>query len=279
MSELGGKVFLVTGANTGIGRVTAEVLAQRGALVLLACRSREKAEPVLRQISERGGQAEYVELDLSDLKSVRTCAAEVLGRAGPLHVLINNAGLAGLRKLTRQGFELTFGVNHLGHFLLTQMLLPKLLEQPHSRVVIVSSKAHYSARGIDFEALRQPAQGFTAISAYNVSKLANVLHAKELARRYGSQGLHSYALHPGVVASDVWRQVPQPLRWLLKRGMISNEAGAQTTLYCAASPEVAEQSGLYYDECREKEPSEPARSSELGSALWNKSLEWTAEPS
>lgn len=265
MGELEGRHFLVTGANTGIGRVTALELARRGAKLWVACRNRDKTEPVLREL---GAAARFVELDLSDLDSVRACAEQVLGDRDPLHVLINNAGLAGIRGVTKQGFELTFGVNHLGPFLLTQLLLPKLTQQPGARVVNVSSKAHYDAKGIDFSALRGPGKRIGAFHEYTVSKLANVLHAKELARRYAGAGLHAYALHPGVVASDVWRQVPQPFRALLKLRMISNEEGAKTTLYCATSPEAAEQNGRYYDSCREKVPSAVAESASLAAELW-----------
>lgn len=276
MSDLAGKICLVTGASSGIGRVTAEALARRGAKVWLACRDAAKTAPVLQSIASAGKQAELVHLDLEDLASVRACAQTVLARAEPLHLLINNAGLAGKKGLTRQGFELTFGVNHLGHFLLTQLLLPLLLEQPHSRVVNVSSKAHYNARGIDFAALRQPGTGFGALHAYAVSKLANVLHAKELAARYGTRGLHACSLHPGVVASDVWRQVPQPFRALLKLRMISNERGAETTLWCATSAETTEHNGRYYDECREKEPSAAALDPRLAQELWTKSEAFVA---
>ena len=271
MQDLVGKVCLITGASSGIGRVTARVLAARGARVWLACRDPKKSEAVLDDVRKTSGSAELFELDLADLDSVRACASQVLARPGPLHVLLNNAGLAGKQGITKQGFELTFGVNHLGHFLLTQLLLPKLLEAPHSRVVNVSSKAHYNAGGIDFGALRQPSSVFRVLHAYNVSKLANVLHAKALAARYAARGLHAYSLHPGVVASDVWRQVPQPLRWLMLRGMISNEDGAKTSLYCATSPEVADHNGLYYDECRIKTPSQAAQSRALADELWERS--------
>ncbi|HYQ16614.1 MAG TPA: SDR family oxidoreductase [Polyangiaceae bacterium] len=278
MRDLEGKVCLITGATSGIGRVTAQELAARGAKVWLACRDAAKAAPVLQDIVRGSGSAELVALELEDLASVRACASQVLASPDPLHVLINNAGLAGKKGVTKQGFELTFGVNHLGHFLLTALLLPKLLEQPHSRVVNVSSKAHYNARGIDFSELRRPARGLTGIHAYNVSKLANVLHAKALAARYGAHGLHAYSLHPGVVASDVWRQVPQPLRGWMKRSMISNEEGAKTSLYCATSPEVADANGRYYDECREKEPSPAAQSQALADELWKKSEAFVAAP-
>jgi NAD(P)-dependent dehydrogenase (short-subunit alcohol dehydrogenase family) len=271
MRDLEGKVCLVTGASSGIGKVTAEALAKRGARVWLACRDEAKTQPVLRAIAEAGGDASFVELNLSDLRSVEDCARVVLARPEPLHVLLNNAGQAGKVGLTAQGFELAFGVNHLAHFALTQRLLPRLLEQTHARVVNVASLAHYNVSGVDFGRLRSAGNVFTVLRQYGVSKLCNVLHAKELARRYGSQGLHAYALHPGVIASDVWRQVPQPFRWWMKRSMISNEAGARTSLYCATSAEVAGDNGLYYDDCRIKEPSPAAQSAELARELWERS--------
>jgi retinol dehydrogenase 12 len=276
MRDMVGKVCLITGASSGIGRVTARVLAARGAKVLLACRDASKSRAVLDDISKVSGAAELLPLDLSDLDSVRSCAAAVLSRPEPLDVLLNNAGVAGKSGLTRQGFELTFGVNHLGHFLLTQLLLPKLLAAPHSRVVNVSSKAHYNASGIDFGSLREPPSVLRVLHAYNVSKLANVLHAKSLARRYGDRGLHAYSLHPGVIASDVWREVPQPLRWLMQLRMISNEDGAKTSLYCATSAAVAADNGSYYDECQEKRPSDAALSRELADELWERSEQYVA---
>lgn len=276
MRDLTGRQYLITGANSGIGRVTAEVLSRRGAKVWLACRDRDKTAPVLGAIAQGGGDAEFLRLDLSDLNSVRDCAQQFLARSQPLHVLINNAGLAGRRGVTKQGFELTFGVNHLGHFLLTELLLPKLLEQPHSRVVNVSSIAHYDAKGIDFAALRQPSSLWGVLRAYQVSKLCNVLHAKALARRYGERGLHAYALHPGVIASDVWREIPQPLRWFMLRNMLTNEQGAQTSLYCATSADVSEQNGLYYDDSRVKEPSLLAHDVALQDELWQKSHDYVA---
>lgn len=276
MRDLAGKHCLITGATSGIGRVTAEVLAARGAKVWLACRDAAKAEPVLRGITDAGGSAELVALDLGDLQSVRACAKTVLDRGEPLHLLINNAGLAGRRGVTQQGFEITFGVNHLGHFLLTELLLPRLLEQAHSRVVNVSSIAHYDASGIDFAKLRRPSSMFGVLKAYQVSKLCNVLHAKALAARYGSRGLHAYSLHPGVIASDVWREIPQPVRWFMLRGMLSNEDGAKTTLHCAASPQVASDNGLYYDDCSVKEPSKLAQDTTLRDELWHKSHEYVA---
>jgi NAD(P)-dependent dehydrogenase (short-subunit alcohol dehydrogenase family) len=280
MSEsiLVGKTFLVTGANTGIGRVTAETLARRGANVILACRNEEKTRPVLDGIrarrAEGGGDAEFVALDLADLASVRRCAEALLSRDVPLDGLINNAGFAGLRGQSKQGFELTFGTNHLGHFLLSTLLLPRL-RAASGRIVNVASKAHYDAKPIDWSLLRARTKSITGLPEYAVSKLCNVLFTKELARGRAGDGVHSYALHPGVIASDAWRQVPQPFRWFMKRGMLTNEQGAQTTLHCATSPEVAGDDGLYYDDRKVKRPSPLAEDAELAKKLWEVSEEWT----
>jgi NAD(P)-dependent dehydrogenase (short-subunit alcohol dehydrogenase family) len=266
----------VTGANTGIGRVTAEELARRGAKVLLACRSEDKTRPVIDAITAAKGTAEFVALDLADLTSVRRCADGLREKDVRLHGLINNAGLAGLRGETKQGFELTFGTNHLGHFLLTTLLLPSV-RAVSGRIVNVASKAHYDAKAIDWESLRQRTKSMTGLPEYAVSKLCNVLFTKELARDKAGAGVHSYALHPGVVASDAWRQIPQPFRWLMKLGMISNEDGAKTTLYCATSKEVAAEDGLYYDSCKTKRPSRLADDAALATTLWSKSEEWVRD--
>jgi retinol dehydrogenase-12 len=275
MADLDGKIVLITGANTGIGRATAEELARRGARVILACRSEEKTKPVLDGIIAAGGKAEFVALDLADLHSVRACAASVLSKKEPLHILINNAGLAGLRGVTKQGFELTFGTNHLGHFLLTELLLPRLRESAPSRIVNVSSGSHYQAKGIDFDALKKPGTHVTGMPEYEVSKLANVLFTKELARGKAGDGVTSYALHPGMVASDAWRQMPWPIRPIMKLFMISNEEGAKTTLHCATSADVAKDDGLFYEKSKPRKPSALAFDETLAKKLWDKSEEWT----
>ena len=274
-TDLAGKNIVVTGANTGIGQATAEALAARGARVVLACRSEEKTRPVVEAIRAKGGEAELLALDLASLASVREAAEKLLAAGRPIDVLVNNAGLAGLRGTTKDGFEVAFGTNHLGHFLFTVLLAPLLRKAPGARIVNVSSMSHYDAKGIDWDALRAPTRAVTGLPEYAVSKLANVLFTAELARRLGPSGVHSYALHPGVVASDAWRQIPWPFRSLMKLFMISNEEGAATTLYCATSPEVAEHDGRYYDKCREKKPSRLARDEALAKALWEKSVEWT----
>jgi NAD(P)-dependent dehydrogenase (short-subunit alcohol dehydrogenase family) len=140
--------------------------------------------------------------------------------------------------------------------------------------VNVASVAHYNAPGIDWEAIRKRTRSFTGMREYSTSKLANVLHAQELGRRLDGAGVTTYALHPGTIASDIWRRVPWPLRPLMTRRMQSPEQGARTSLYCATSPDVAGETGGYYDDCRRKEPAAAATAG-LAAELWRRSVEWT----
>ena len=275
MGDLDGRTFLVTGANTGIGRETARALAGRGVRVHMACRSEENGRNAIKEIAAQTGSRELalLSLDLGDLDSVRACAQAFLARGEPLHVLINNAGLAGKHGKTASGFEVAFGTNHVGPFLLTSLLLDRIRESAPARIVNVASAAHYGARGIDFEAVRKPTRTITGMREYSVSKLANVLHAGELARRLENTGVTTYSLHPGVVASDIWRRVPWPARGLMKRRMLSSEQGARTSLYCATARELADQSGLYYDECAVKQPG-AAAGADLAGELWRRSADW-----
>ena len=286
-------VALITGANTGIGRVTARELARAGYDVFLAGRSRQRMQPVIDEIAALGaappgaadssgaaistaGRAEWLALDLADLDSVRACADAFLARGLPLQLLVNNAGLAAAGGVTRQGFEIAFGTNHLGHFLLTQRLLPCLLASAPARIVTVASRAHTRIDGIDWDAVRRPKRSLTGWPEYAASKLANVLFSAELGRRLAGRGVSTYAVHPGVVATDIWRRVPQPFRWLMTRRMLDAEAGARTTLHCALSPDCADQSARYWDRCAPREPSLAGRDAALAAELWRRSEGWVA---
>lgn len=275
------KTFIVTGANTGIGKITARELAKRGDRVILACRSEDKTRPVIEELVKETGndKIEYVHLDLGDLASVRACAAGLLARNVPFDGLINNAGLAGQRGKTKDGFELAFGTNHVGHYLFTRMLLPRLQAAGEARIVNVSSKSHYRAKGIDWDAVRQSTKSVTALHEYEVSKLANVLFTKELARRLDGTKVTTYAVHPGVVATDVWRRVPAPFRWMMKKFMITPEEGAVSSIRCAMDPELAHETGRYYTQGgKEKRPNPVADDAALAATLWQKSAEWTGLP-
>ncbi len=272
------RVALITGANIGIGRVTALRLAQAGFTVFLAGRSAQRTQAVIDEIhasTKTSNKAFFLPLQLDDLNSVRECAALFLARQLPLHLLVNNAGLAGNKGQTRQGFEMAFGVNHLGHFLLTQLLLDTLKASAPSRVVTVASRAHLMAyQGLDWPALQQATRSLTGTREYGVSKLANILFSAHLAKVLEGSGVSTYSLHPGVVDTEVWRELPGFLRPLLRlRGLLTPEEGAQTTLYCALQAPASE-SGLYYDKSRIKTPSRIAQDAQLAEQLWHQSLQW-----
>ena len=272
-----GLVALVTGASSGIGRVSAAELALQGYHVFLACRGQEKAKVVLDEIAARSAgtaKAEFLSLDLGDLDSVRQCAQSFLARGLPLHVLVNNAGLAGQKGLTRSGFELTFGTCHVGHFLLTHLLLDCLKRSAPARVVVVASQAHRHTKGLDYSTLQQSTHSVGGLKEYAGAKLANILFAAELGRRLQGTGVTTYALHPGVVATDVWRSLPWPLDWLIKRFMITAEQGAATTLYCATSPDCANSTGLYYENSAQCRASKAACDTEQAQKLWSASEAW-----
>ena len=278
--DLAGKNFIITGASSGIGKITATELARRGARVILANRSRAKTEPVIAEIKAATGNApEFIALDLADLGSVRTAAEQILALNIPIHGLINNAGLGGARGTTKDGFEITFGTNHLGHYLFTRLLLDRIKETKGARIVNVSSKSHYRAKKIDWSVLRDKTHSTTGLREYEVSKLANVLFTKELARKLEGSGVTTYAVHPGVVATDAWRRIPAPVRWVIKKFMITPEEGAHSSLHTATDPALASETGHYYDaDGSEKRPSRLADDRELAKLLWQRSAEWTGLP-
>ena len=272
-----GKVSIVTGSNTGLGRVTASELARRGSHVFLASRSAERTLPVVEAIRREGGhrRVDFLALDLASLRSVRE-AADVF-RAGhlPLHLLINNAGEAGRTGYTEDGFQMTFGVNYLGHYLLSRLLLERMQESAPARIVHVSSDMHYRAKGIDWAKVTRPSR-LPGIGEYAVSKLANVLFNAVLAQRLDGTGLTTYAAHPGAVATDIYRRVPGPIRALVTASMLTPEEGARTQLRCAVDPALSGESGLYYAEERAKEPSALAQDESLINELWMRSEQWVS---
>jgi len=280
--DLTGRVVLITGANTGIGKATAADLAGRGAELILACRSEAKAQPVIDELRTASGNdaIDFLALDLGDLASVRRAAAEVLAVDRPLHVLVNNAGLAGQRGQTTDGFELAFGTNHLGHFLFTTLLLDRLRSsagpEVPARVVNVASGSHFDAPGIDFDALQQSTPSVVGMREYSVSKLANVLFTQQLAQRVDPAEVAMFATDPGPVHTDVWRRIPGPIYAVFRRVMRLKpvEAGAAPSVFCVTEPGLEAQSGAYVDEhCRIVPPS-PVATPALGLELWDRSEAW-----
>lgn len=269
--DLVGRSFFVTGASSGIGRSMAEALAARGASVVLAARSEERTRPVLEGIRRQfpSSDVQSLQVDLANLDSVRRAAGEYLGSGKPIDVLVNNAGIAGTNGLSPQGFDLTYATNHIGPFLLTNLLLPRIREASQGRIVNVASSAHFSAKQMDWSMLdRRTTPRRSGFPDYALTKLMNVLHAKELARRLSGTAVTTYAVHPGAVATNIWRSLPGPVAWFIKLFMLSNEQGAVPLLYCAAAPELASQTGRYYDRSREIPPSPLAADDNLARELW-----------
>ena len=272
-ADLAGRTVLVTGASSGLGAASADALAARGAAVVLAARSEARTQPVLDDLRRRYPAAELdvLRIDLASLASVRDAAARFLASGRRLDVLLNNAGVAGTAGLTDDGFEITIGTNYIGPFYLTSLLLPRLLEAPQGRVVNVASVAHERVRSLDWTWLDRRTTGArSGFDKYAASKLMNILHARELARRLADTRVTTYAVHPGGVASNIWRSLPWLVRRVLMLFLISNEEGARTQVWCATAPELAASSGRYYYECREARGSALSRDPALAAELYDR---------
>ncbi|XP_040279145.1 retinol dehydrogenase 14 [Bufo bufo] len=272
-----GKTVIITGANCGIGRATAAELLRQQARVILACRDPERAEEAARELREETGDSGEVvvkQLDLSSLKSVRRFCQEVVREEPNLDVLINNAGVFQCPYTkTEDGFEMQFGVNHLGHFLLTHLLLGLLKSSAPSRVVVVSSKL-YKYGEINFDDLNSE-KSYGRGSAYSRSKLANILFTRELARRLEGTGVTVNALHPGIVRTNLGRHINIPVlvkplfnvvSWAFFKSPVE---GAQTSIYLASSPEVEGVSGKYFGDCKEEELLPKAMDDLVARKLWD----------
>lgn len=273
--SLAGKVCMVTGANSGIGRATAERLAGMGATVVMACRDRGKGERAVEEARKRSGN-ESVELmlvDLASFDSVRSLAHRFEEEHDALHVLVNNAGVARVRRsVTTDGNEYTFQVNYLSHFLLTNLLLDLLKKSAPSRVVNVSSTSHFGGR-IDFDNLEME-EGYGVMKAYSRSKLAQVLFTYELARRLEGTEVTVNCLHPGAVATNIWSNYLGPASFLGKLSRLflaSPTKGAETPVYLASSPKVEGVSGKYFEKKTERRSSAASYEEAAAKRLWEAS--------
>lgn len=272
---------LITGANSGIGKETAVGLAKRGYRIVMACRNLQRAQAAREEIVRRGGHdaVEIIRCDLADLASVAACAEHFRQRHERLDILINNAGgMFYERQLTPDGYEQTFQVNHLGHFYLTRLLLPQLRAGQDRRIINVSSEAHRMARDIPWEDLQHD-QTYRPLGVYAEAKLYNILFTRFLARRLAPEGITVNALHPGVVASGFGAGGPwwtKPLLHLARWFAITPEKGAQTSLYLATAPEVAEISGGYFVRQQQRPASELAMDFGAAERLWQKSVQLLA---
>uniref|UniRef100_A0A3P8T071 Dehydrogenase/reductase (SDR family) member 13a, tandem duplicate 1 n=1 Tax=Amphiprion percula TaxID=161767 RepID=A0A3P8T071_AMPPE len=278
-AKLHGKTAVVTGANTGIGKTTAMDLARRGAKVILACRDRRRAEAAVQEIIQETGnqQVIFMQLDLASLQSVRSFADNFLKSEPRLDLLINNAGLISDGK-TEDGFGMIFGVNHLGPFLLTMLLLDRLKASGPSRVVNVASQAYESGK-VDFNYLTTHKElglgnsNMQLLAKYCHSKLCNVLFTYELAKRLQGSDVTCYSLHPGFIKTEIaryyslWFQLLfAPLVWLLAADA---DSGAQTSLHCALEPGIEHLSGHYFTQCAPLTTIDPkARDDATSRKLW-----------
>ncbi len=274
--SLAGKTALISGATNGIGFEAAVILAREGANLIIVGRDAARTADSLAEVKRRSGASSVESLlcDFSSQASIRKLAADFRTRHQRLDLLVNNAGTVSReRKLTADGIEQTFAVNHLGYFLLTNLLLDLLVASAPARVVNVASAGHYQGT-LDFDDLGY-ARGYKTLRAYFRSKLGNVLFTRKLARRLEGKGVTVNALHPGAVATNIWSDVPawtQPILAVMKKlFMITPEQGAQTITYLATSPEVEGKSGLYFEKNRMKAPSKLAQDDALADRLWSES--------
>ena len=273
---ISGKTVLITGATSGIGLEASAKLAGMGAELVLVARDRARGEAAVAAVKRRSGSraVALMRCDFTSLAQIRALAADVVASRPKLHILVNNAGsVSPSRVLTEDGIERTFAVNHLGPFLLTNLLLDLLRRSAPARVVTVASAAHRQG-DMPLDDLQFESGRYGIMRAYARSKLANILFTAVLARRLAGTGVTANCLHPGAVATNIWSHAPwytRPLLAVAKLFMISAEKGADTIVYLAASPEVEGLTGGYYEKSQRVLPSAIAQDETIAKRLWERS--------
>lgn len=275
--------MLITGANTGIGKETAIDLAKRGGKIYIACRDLKKSEEALNEIKDKSksSRAFLMQLDLASIESIRNFSKKFHEVEPKLQILILNAGIMACPKsYTRDGFEMQIGTNHLGHFLLANLLLDMLKSSAPSRVVVVASSGH--KLGVISKDDFMSEKSYSKIKAYGQSKLANILFANELAKKLKGTGVTVNSCHPGIVHTELGRHMSKSwIRPIYKKVLApfykTIPEGAQTQIRLAVDPELDEVSGRYFKDCEESKPSDAARNSETAKWLWRKSTEVISE--
>lgn len=272
------KTTVITGPTSGIGKETALALAKKDHALYLLVRNMEKGEELRKELAAKTGNEaiHVIRCDMADLQSVREAAEELKKKLFNINVLINNAGSAfPVRKFSRDSFEITFAVNHLGPFLLTESLMP-LLQKGHARIINVASEAHRSAKP-DFDDLKME-RSYTGFKAYGITKLFNIYFTKSLAEKYQQTGITAFALHPGVVKTAIWNKTTgflKLLTWLMKPFMISAKQGAETIIYLATQPKLDKQNGLYFKKCKVAKTAPNADNVVARNRLWEISEKFT----
>jgi NAD(P)-dependent dehydrogenase (short-subunit alcohol dehydrogenase family) len=284
VTDLSGQVAVVTGGNSGIGKETAVELAGMRAQVVIAARNPTKATAAVKEVKDRapGAAVEHLPLDLASFASVRAFAGAVSERFAHLDVLVNNAGVVLRRRTTTEdGHETQLQVNHLSHFLLTNLLREQLEHAPAGRVVNVSSSGHtYARNGLDFDDLEWSRRRYQGFGVYCATKLANVLFTRELANRWPATKVTANAVHPGLVGSNFAREGDMGALGavgmvLVRPFALSSAAGARTSVYVASSPDVNGVTGQYFYKCQVASPSKAALDDEAAARLWDVSAELT----
>ena len=277
-ANMNGKICLVTGATNGIGRATAQALAQMGATVVIVGRNAPKTAQLVGEIRATSGNKNVDSLlaDLSSQQEIQRLANEFKNKYSHLHVLLNNAGgTFATRQLSVDGIEMTFALNHLAYFLLTNLLLDTLKASAPARIINVSSGAHKGGK-IDFDNL-QGERSYSSFGPYGNSKLANILFTTELARRLEGTGVTVNALHPGLVSTGFGKNNPGFLMKIM--GAViplvarSPEKGAETSIYLASSPKVQSITGKYFVDCKVTQPAPQAADMAVARKLWDVSAE------
>jgi NAD(P)-dependent dehydrogenase (short-subunit alcohol dehydrogenase family) len=274
------QVCIVSGANSGIGKITALALAKQGAHLVMICRNPEKSEPVRQEIIEKSANqsVDIFYCDFGHQAQIRKVADTIKSKFKRIDVLVNNAGFIAknYREITQDGYEKTFAVNHLGYFMLTNLLKNELKASPQARIVNVSSEAH---RFIKFDINNlQLEKGYSAIKAYALSKLCNVLFTKELAKRLIGTNSITNCLHPGGVGTNFAADSTPLFKFIFKLGkpfLLSPEKGAETSIYLASSPEALKFNGEYFDKKKPKNPTKDALNPDYASQLWMASASMT----
>ena len=283
--DMSDKTVLITGGNAGIGKLTAVGLAKRGARVVFTSRNPRKGDVACAEIREAAEtqKVDSLVLDLSSFASIESCAKEFLAKYPRLDVLILNAGLVlQERSETKEGFESTFGVNHLGHFYLTELLRERLEASAPSRVIVLASDAHKGARdGLDFDDLMAE-RGYSGFLVYSRSKLANILYANELARQLEGKGVTANSVHPGVVRTRFGLDgdtggFSGAVYRMMRPFMIGPERGARTSIHLAVASELEGKTGGYYAKCREAKRTSAAQDAAAAKRLWEVSEKLVAE--
>ena len=271
------KVVVITGANSGIGKVTATALAKMGSKIVMVCRNLERAKVAQNEIIQQSNN-ENIDLMLCDLSlqgSILNFSEKFKQKYDHIDVLINNAGMyLPERQETEEGIEYTIALNHMGYFLTTELLLDCLKESPKARIINVSSDGHRIGK-INFDDF-QYTHKYNGLKVYCDSKLMNIYFTTELARRLKGTNITTNCLHPGAVATNFAQQESSLFGWafkLVKPFLISSESGAKTSIYLASSSEVEDSSGQYFVRCKKRKASRLARNQEIAKRLWEKSEE------